>query len=73
MSSANTRDASRKTYFLSNRTGSMKFVVPPADTLAIFPISVRFSEQVLSATLRGDNYDQYQVLYSISHETGQLK
>nr|GEV42004.1 hypothetical protein [Tanacetum cinerariifolium] len=73
MSSANTRDASRKTYFLSNRTGSMKFVVPPADTSAIFPISVRFSEQVLSATLRGDNYDQYQVLYSISHETGQLE
>lgn len=27
----------------SNRTGSMEFVVPPADTSAFFPISVRFS------------------------------
>ncbi|KAJ0736004.1 putative Longin-like domain superfamily, AP complex, mu/sigma subunit, coatomer delta subunit [Helianthus annuus] len=27
----------------SNRSGSMEFVVPPADTSAFFPISVRFS------------------------------
>ncbi|KAM7257917.1 hypothetical protein ACFE04_013658 [Oxalis oulophora] len=39
----------------SNRSGSMEFVVPPADSSAFFPISVEFSATSTYSDLKVDN------------------
>ncbi|WRX14162.1 hypothetical protein QQP08_006649 [Theobroma cacao] len=36
----------------SNRSGSLEFVVPPADSSAFFPISVRFSATSIYSDLK---------------------
>ncbi|KAI9126416.1 hypothetical protein K1719_002837 [Acacia pycnantha] len=42
----------------SNRSGSLEFVVPPADTSVFFPISVRFSATETFSDLK-ENIDDY--------------